>query len=115
MRNQTQKHTPEPWFSEPTEGSDKSGDILIGGAAGELIAVCKSLLGDRPVEDNAERIVACVNACEGIADPSCVPELLAALKACDERMTELQKMTDYPLAWPRVLARAAIAKAEGKQ
>lgn len=41
------------------------------------------------------------------------PKLLAACKAMLERMEELQKVTNYPLAWPRVLAADAIAKAEG--
>lgn len=31
------------------------------------------------------RIVACVNACEGIADPSAVPVLIDALRALDLR------------------------------
>lgn len=42
------------------------------------------------------------------------PDLLAALQACSDRMAELQKHTNYPLAWPRELARAAIAKATGQ-
>ncbi len=39
-------------------------------------------------------------------------QLLEALKACNDRMTELQSVTNYPLAWPRIMAREAIARAE---
>lgn len=35
------------------------------------------------VEINAERIVACVNACTGIENPDAIPELIAALKKAD--------------------------------
>ena len=42
------------------------------------------------------------------------PDLLAALQACVDRMAELQKVTNYPLAWPRVQAAEAIARATGK-
>lgn len=41
------------------------------------------------------------------------PELLEALEECVNRMEQVQKMTDYPLAWPTVKARHAIAKARG--
>ncbi len=43
------------------------------------------------------------------------PELLEALEECLARMDELQKHTNYPLAWPRVKGRAAIAAAKGEQ
>lgn len=42
------------------------------------------------------------------------PDLLEALEACAKRMEELQKITNYPLAWPRTLAQKAIAKARGE-
>lgn len=45
---------------------------------------------------------------------SAAPDLLAALESCVERMAELQKHTNYPLAWPRVQAMQAIAKAKGE-
>ncbi len=41
------------------------------------------------------------------------PKLLAACEAMLERMGELQKVTSYPLAWPRVQAAEAIAEAKG--
>lgn len=89
-------------------------------------------------EANACRIVECVNACEGLADPSVVPELLEALVAqkkwqslqdaynaivllADERDT--RSVDDMDRAWDEFLdARikadwlldAAIAKATGK-
>ena len=40
---------------------------------------------------NARRIVECVNACEGIADPSVVPELVEALLQALEALTSISK------------------------
>jgi hypothetical protein len=54
-------------------------------------------------EANAARIVACVNACEGIADPGAVPDLLAALR---------ELMTGHSLAG-QAMAHKAIARATG--
>ena len=42
------------------------------------------------------------------------PELLEALKQCVQRMEELQEVTNFPLAWPRVIAKEAISKAKGE-
>ena len=68
---------------------------------------------------NARRLVAVWNACLGIADPSAVPDLLAALQAL---LAEVERMrvpqTTQDAAWqvtgfvrPVEAARAAIAKA----
>ena len=59
------QHTAEPWRTE-------NGDVVC--KEGPIAAVM--LPNDRA---NATRIVACVNACEGI-NPEAVPELLEALK-----------------------------------
>jgi hypothetical protein len=59
------------------------------------------------VKGAAERLVACGNACEGIADPSAVPELLAALKGVLAVADRKTKEFDA--------ARAAIARAEGRK
>ena len=64
------KHTPEPWENK-TPGKYKAGNIY---AEGEYICTTSG-----NAQANAERIVACVNACEGI-NPEAVPDLLEALK-----------------------------------
>ena len=69
------KHTPGPWYvaAEDLSGgryysiSSQNCDFFIHDGAHE----------EENGEANAARIVACVNACEGIADPAVVPELLA--------------------------------------
>lgn len=68
------------------------------------------------VEANARRIVECVNACEGIADPSAVPELLRLLS----RVTKWADAASRDRYEGSVLdidineAFAAIAKATGE-
>ena len=64
-----------------------------------------------------EREVACVNACEGIADPSVVPELLEALDVAHARLEDMLEGDDAQ-AWkearkalPKISA--ALAKARG--
>lgn len=62
--------------------------------------------------EDAQRAVACVNACEGIADPSVVPEILAQLKVLRDKLIQyagpengLYEVTE---------ANAIIARAEGR-
>ena len=54
-------------------------------------------------EATANRLVACWNACEGIADPSAIPDLLAAL---------IELASGHSMAGEE-MARKAIAKATG--
>lgn len=67
------KHTPGPWVQQ------FNGQIWAAtetAPEGALIARAHSTgLNDQRMEANAARIVACVNACEGLADPSVVPEM----------------------------------------
>jgi len=58
-------------------------------------------------EANAERIVACVNACEGI-NPEAVPEMLKALQNIEN-----DSGTIPPAIW--AMRNAAIAKATGQE
>jgi hypothetical protein len=96
-------HTPAPWIVsrsnagmvpvhfQPPEVLGRNGQCCVAAS-----------LGSGPeAEANAHLIAA-------------APELLAALKACAERMAKLQENTNYPLAWPRVMAECAINKAEGR-
>jgi hypothetical protein len=73
----TAKHTPEPWarsrrYPEAIYSSDDTGSI---------VAKCDHFtFTPRPEQErlaNADRIVACVNACQGI--PTSVLEKLAAI------------------------------------
>ena len=76
MRN----HTPEPWgFTD--HGQNIDGDDWYSINRGSIdIAYERWSQNDEPTRRaNALRIVACVNACEGI-NPEAVPELLKACK-----------------------------------
>ena len=66
------KHTPGPWTS--VQSAIHRSRFYVTDAAGNTLA---KMNGGKI---NAERIVQCVNACEGLADPSIVSELLALLK-----------------------------------
>jgi hypothetical protein len=78
------KHTPGPWKYCPPVLDDESG--FVGAKAGDGHGVTS--LADRPVlesaaqfEANAARIVACVNALDGIEDPEAEIALLRAIQA----------------------------------
>ena len=71
----------------------------------------------REAEANAQRAAACVNACEGIADPSVIPELLAALKSCVTKLTNCARgngVNNWAIEGMIEPFLATIAKAEGK-
>ena len=82
----TAQHTPEPWAVADSD--------LILGAKGVLVADCERTSHDlRPSpptpEDmaNARRIVSCVNACQGIANPGeTIPAIVAALKGAESAL-----------------------------
>ncbi len=66
------QHTPEPWHQSSRYLYDKDWHTLA--------AFCTTNRDAPPEQDiaNTQRIVACVNACAGIADPAAT---LAALRA----------------------------------
>lgn len=77
------KHTPGPWeaiCTEPSRG-DPFGDAMVRTGNGTM-SICCHKSGRTLGEDraNARRIVACVNACEGI-NPDSVQDLLKACEA----------------------------------
>ena len=75
------KHAPEPWvISEDSENDILSESYGKGNGWYEVAAPVSGSGNDDDAQANAERIVACVNACEGI-DPEAVPAMLEALKA----------------------------------
>jgi hypothetical protein len=73
---------------------------------------------------DARRIVACVNACEGIADPGAVPDLIAALAAAVQYLEKhrpkgnirdiFSELNEYENGVMKP-ARAAIHRATGEK
>jgi hypothetical protein len=110
MKNR--KHTPEPWYVQP---SDYPGGLLIKPIPGQVVAQCDQV---PEMEANARRIVAAVNACEGISTESLekgvVRELLEALGAQEmaEWDAEASRRKGY-FDRARELRRAALAVARG--
>lgn len=90
----TQKpHTPEPWISE---GSF----IGIPNGKGTFYMSPLSGINQERRESDARRIVACVNACAGVKDPSMYP-MAKMLKLADEQRAAcfaLEKQRDELLA-----------------
>lgn len=112
------KHTPGPWkfHSKPINGNytietdrELRGDCWWVCDTGESAYIL-----DEERKANAARIVACVNACEGIADPSAVKDLLEALEMVAELLAldEKEGVDCYALRARHDIA-AAIAKATG--
>ncbi|MCK9628980.1 MAG: hypothetical protein M0R37_10365 [Bacteroidales bacterium] len=108
------KHTPEPWVN-------KGAGNIRSTATDQGIALVGTTWGDGAVSHNqnivnAERIVACVNGCAGIADPSAVKAMYEALNdPC--MMPALEAWAKGKNANAvRCLenARAALAQAEGR-
>ena len=109
------RHTTTPWFVDPTDSEGRTVSACADGSG--AIAECGldySTLERKPGRADAARIVACVNACAGLADPAAVPDLLAALEKCAWVLAECSvgkdKLADL---FPKKLeqARAAIARA----
>lgn len=109
MGEETGKYTLEPWrkgngcsivADNPAPGIGGSDNVECYG--GHLI--CESIN-----EVNADRVLACVNACAGI-NPEAVPDLLFALIQCNEVLTKA--LNDSHV---HQTARAAIALARRTQ
>lgn len=92
------KHTPGPWkvFYQDDEYpgievADRDYSIVVYGDKGDFNA---GVQGDTHEEAlaNAQRIVACVNACEGI-NPEAVPDMLKALEGAVEAMVAARDFT----------------------
>jgi hypothetical protein len=89
-------HTPEPWAwagdrsdleEDPQQGrpASKYGAWDLIGVDGSTVCGWqvdhfKREWWSIPSKANAQRIVACVNACEGIKDPAVIKEMVAMLK-----------------------------------
>jgi hypothetical protein len=108
------KHTPGPWVAHVSKADEfTSNDVMLIRSQEPLYGVAGIEIERDVDEANAARIVACVNACEGIEDPSVVPEMLAALKSAhywicsDISLGEMQSTRD--------MLSAIIARAEGRK
>ena len=124
------KHTPEPWYY--------SGKDWFNGVGGKICGhtikannedTAPQILGffwydcDKPeikLDEvqlaNAERVVACVNACVDIADPSAVGELLAALEEICRCFEELAFDANTCVYDDYITnAKAVIRRARGEQ
>ena len=66
------KHTPEPWVADDSHGLETN--FYSDDVTGSIIGGCQEYtFAHRDIEErraNAKRIVTCVNACAGMADPA---------------------------------------------
>ena len=125
----TTKHTPGPWRID---------DVGVGfeiAAGNEVVAQVQQVYGDHTHKirrGNARRIVACVNACEGISAENLeenkpIIELARAynvsLRQRDDLLAALRSAVNDADGWGLAddecgwlpIARAAIARATGEQ
>lgn len=109
-------HTPEPWVMDYNRfGTPIVTGCNLKGAKEDLICILSCRILAR-AEVNAARIVACVNACEGMVDPAAEiaelkaqrDELLAALNVC---AASLCTYGSHPIVEKQV--NNAINKAKG--
>ncbi|NQX95022.1 MAG: hypothetical protein HRT64_08915 [Erythrobacter sp.] len=75
------------WTKGPWRCNGNQDGREIAGGNGCVVTMARrdGKISTQEARANAARIVDCVNACEGIADPSVVPELVEAL----------EELTDY--------------------
>ena len=91
----TPKHTPEPWATEDVTINQK--EIQLWGPGRQYIGTIQGIMYNHAnTEANAERIVACVNACAGIATEDLhlvLPQQLADIGklVSDYRKTQAQR------------------------
>lgn len=77
------QHTPEPWYIGIDNENDQDLDFfeIYGTQQAPIVNVLPDFVSeDAECQANAARIVDCVNACAGIADPSAIPDALHALQ-----------------------------------
>ena len=98
-------HTREPWtiIANVTDPPDTW--FIMRGLKHIAMITQDGRVRRKEVEANAHRIIACVNACEGII-PEAVPDLLVALEKVISRIY-------LPEEWEQDVA-DAIAKAKGE-
>ena len=88
------KHTPEPWVFDDRPDIDTN--FYSDDATGSIIGECQEYtFAHRDIEErraNASRIVTCVNACAGMADPAAE---IAELKRQRDELLGLVKAVSY--------------------
>ena len=104
MSKFAEEHTPEPWAVIETEHKKISYiEVLANGYSPICRVFRKGKSGIKytlPQKANAERIVACVNACAGIKNPDVVPKIIEVAK---------QLVADYNFQ-PRIRRSRAMTK-----
>jgi hypothetical protein len=90
------KHTREPWIKGTRAdiyGYVKPGSPVPIYCSGDILVarVLVSDTNDEQAEANAARIVACVNACEGIEDPCALADIVPMLKRHAEYLRGLEQ------------------------
>lgn len=99
-------HTQEPWKINTDD--DRDGWSIITNNSGSIIANVNCITGPElvggmpvdvvmPAEDNAKRIVACVNACSGIRTEA-LEYRAHMIKAHDDTIAELTRQRDELLS-----------------
>ena len=113
-------HTPGPWKIYDGYGSDRSRPSIVDSIPdrdGKCVANCIAFASstNNQMDANAARIVACVNACEGI-NPEAVPEMLSVLHQCLSAVEFCERPDQRrdPASLSRQI-RTLIAKAEATQ
>ncbi len=102
--------TPEPWHLRPVQ-SDLFPEIV--GADGHVVAGMRNN-GYNYQRTNAQRIIACVNALAGIADPLVVQEMVELLRELAEPRRDKFSSLESRENWIRKQARALLARIKGK-
>lgn len=101
------KHTPEPWFYHRQGFSTVYIEARIGGGMLQEIAACGPCQdGTEQQDENARRIVACVNACAGVDT-----DLLEAGELSKPTMLVIQENKDLKHRCDELLAALEIASA----
>lgn len=106
-------------FHEPWTWTERNGSTLPRLLDARSVEVCHfgsdndyyNSCGSEPYGPDRDRIVACVNGCAGIADPSAIPKLVAEVT---EFMVAMSLIT--PNAWPdsRAKVTSLLAQLKGK-
>lgn len=105
------EHTSGPWkFDDEL--------FIFDSRENNMIAEMRGYGAKYPMEANAQRIIDCVNACEGI-NPQAVPDMLEALKNAYAILDILKETPELFTEEMRhenclLLMKQAIAKATGK-
>jgi hypothetical protein len=92
-----QKHTPEPWALHESESTSAFG--IYHGKKYIPIGTCQSRVSYLPEDKaNAARIVACVNACEGMGDPqSTIDNMRQELQRFRNGAKDIERIEDKHL------------------